>query len=87
LSKKENSLFRTMPLFRIILDILWRNPEGIYDRDLVEILREEHDIEASIDEIYTNLLKLEVNGLIYAERVGESLLLKPNIEGLKENNK
>lgn len=86
MSKKDDGLFRTMPLFRVILDILWRNPEGIYDRDLIEILREEYDLEVSIDEIYTTLLKLEVNGLIYAEKIGESLLLRPNMEGLGKDN-
>lgn len=84
-SRRGNNLFRSMPLFRVILEILWKNPNGIYDRDLVEMLREEYSIEASIDEIYTSLLKLEVNGLIYAERVGETLLLKPNLEALKED--
>lgn len=74
-----------MPLFRVILEILWKNPNGIYDRDLIEMLREEYGVEASIDEIYTNLLKLEINGLIYAEKVGEALLLKPNLEALKED--
>lgn len=84
MSKKENPSFRSLPLFRLIIDILWRNDEGLYDKDILNILRNKYGLDVSMDELYSTLLKLEVNGLIYAERVGDNLLIKLNKEAFDQ---
>lgn len=83
MSKRDNQFFRSLPLFRIIIDILWKTPEGLYDKDILNTLRNKYGLDVSMDELYSTLLKLEINGLIYAERVGDNLLIKLNKEAFE----
>jgi len=85
MSKKEVlGFWRDMPIYRLIIEELLSHPQGLSEKDLINILKKEHGIDLSRNEFYQALLKLEVNGLIVTEHVGGSLVARvsPDISKL-----
>lgn len=82
-SKKEIlGVWRNMPLYRLIIEELITKPHGLSERELVNILKKEHGIDLSRNELYQALLKLEINGFIRVDHIGGELVarISPYIE-------
>lgn len=59
-----------------MLEIVLSKTEGIAESKLIEILKKEYDYEPSKPELYHELMKLELQGLVYVEYVGREYLIK-----------
>jgi len=76
LSKKEIlGIWREMPIYRLILEELTRRERGLREKELLAILKKEYGIAVTRRELYQALLKLESNGYIKVDRVGENFLV------------
>ncbi len=77
-------IWRNYPLFRVILEEVLENPKGLTEKELLEILRKDHNYDVSRGELYEALLRLELRGYVIVTRVGKEKIVKPapNIEKL-----
>lgn len=73
---KLSDIWRNNPLFRLILEELINRPAGISERELLDIIKREHGYEVSKVEFYHMLIKLELRGLVRAERISRELIIK-----------
>jgi hypothetical protein len=75
MSKSEVAgIWRNMPIYRLVLEILARRPEGVTERELLTLLKKEYGLAISKKELYQALLKLEINGYIKVEPVGKNIV-------------
>ncbi|MGC9011729.1 ArsR family transcriptional regulator [Thermogladius sp.] len=74
----KRTLWRTSPLFRVVIEEVLAKPEGILESELLEILKKKHDLEVSKPELYQALIKLELNGFITSEFIGKELKIRPS---------
>jgi len=76
LGKKEIlGIWREMPIYRLILEELTRRERGLREKELITILKKEYGITVTRRELYQALLRLESNGYVKVDRVGESFLI------------
>uniref|UniRef100_A0A7J3XZD7 ArsR family transcriptional regulator n=1 Tax=Thermogladius calderae TaxID=1200300 RepID=A0A7J3XZD7_9CREN len=76
MSKK--TLWRTTPLFRVVIEEVLSKPEGILESEIIEILKKRYDIDVSKPELYQALIKLELNGFIKVEHIGKEMKIRPS---------
>ncbi len=77
MSKREVlGIWRNMPLYRLIIEELLNKPRGLSERELMNILKKEYDLDFSKNELYQALLKLEINGLIQVDHIGSELVAR-----------
>jgi DNA-binding PadR family transcriptional regulator len=74
----ELSIWRSYPLFRIILEEALKNPRGISEDDIMEILRRDYKYDVSKAELYEALLRLELRGYIVVEQLARKKIIKPS---------
>lgn len=72
-----------IPIYRLILEILLDKPNGVSDRELLNILKREHGISISRRELAQALIKLEINGYVRVEHSGSSLIIRLDSSRLK----
>lgn len=73
-----------MPLHRAVLEIVLSRPEGITESRLIDTLRKEYDIDATLSELYNVLMKYELSGYIQVEYVGKEFLIKPTQQAFQQ---
>ncbi|MCI4461987.1 MAG: ArsR family transcriptional regulator [Thermogladius sp.] len=76
MSKK--TLWRTAPLFRVVIEEVLSKPDGILESELIEILKKRYDMDISKPELYQALIKLELNGFIRVEHIGKEMKIRPS---------
>jgi|GEM_PF-1519208 DNA-binding PadR family transcriptional regulator len=76
MSKKP--LWRTAPLFRVVIEEVLSKPDGILESELIEILKKRYDMDISKPELYQALIKLELNGFIKVEHIGKEMKVRPS---------
>jgi DNA-binding PadR family transcriptional regulator len=76
MSKKP--LWRTAPLFRVVIEEVLSKPDGILESELIEILKKRYDMDISKPELYQALIKLELNGFIKVEHIGKEMKIRPS---------
>lgn len=79
---KNNSIWRKIPLHRIILEIVVSKLEGLSESKLLSMLKEIYDVEPTKRELYDTLLKLEIQGYITVDYVGKEFLIKPTTQAI-----
>jgi len=84
LSKKEIlDVWRNMPVYKLIIEELISKPQGLSVRELLAVLKKEHGIELNRNELHSALLKLEMNGLVYVEHIGNELVARLSPDFMK----
>ncbi|MEM0379883.1 MAG: ArsR family transcriptional regulator [Desulfurococcaceae archaeon] len=76
-------IWHDIPVYRLILELLLNKPNGVSDRELINMIKKEHGISISKRELAQALIKLEINGFVKVEHSGSSLFVRLNNAKLK----
>lgn len=74
--KYQPLYWRITPLFRAIVEIVIDRQEGVMESELSELLKKEYSLEFTKADLYHELMKLELQGIIQVEQIGKELFIK-----------